>query len=168
MKTKSHPPLAVMFSGEEITVTLRDRTTLKVFVRELPDRYLGLILECCEDRVRLIELCCYLPAPHRHVPAYPQVVPPSGFHPVPLGWADNLEDESVAHLADLAEKLNFSRAAKKGEAMIAAKKKIEPLYRATLQQVVPVAQAIVAELLNSASASTPNTPSSPAARAKKR
>lgn len=161
-------PLQILFGGEATKARLLDGTECPVFVRELPDRYLGLILECCEDRVRLIELCCYLPEPHRHVPAYPQVPPPSGFHPVPHGWADNLEDESIAHLADLAEKLNFSRAAKKGEAMIAAKKKIEPLYRATLQQVVPVAQSIVAELLNSASASTPNTPSSPAARAKKR
>jgi len=170
MKTNKQP-LAILFAGKPARAKLIDGTKLDVFVRELPDRYLTLLLECCENRALLIELCTYTagdPQPEDPVVAFPQVAPPKGYKPVSAGWADNLSDDSVVSLATLVEKLNFSRAARKGEALIAAKKRIEPLYRATVNQVIPLIQGIVSETMDAASNLTPNTPSSPAKGGRRR
>lgn len=163
----THTPLDILFAGRPARAQLLDGSRVACFVRELPDRYLGLVLEHCENRSALIELCTYLegdPAAAPHYPAFPQVLPPKGYRPVPAGWADNLTDDTLAQLGALAEKLNFSRAATKGEALIAAKQRIAPLYQATINQVIPLVQSMVASAMNTASGSTPNTRPSRAAR----
>jgi hypothetical protein len=164
-QNKTHPPLVILFSGKPETVKLRDGSLVKVFVRELPDRYFPIFFSNFESRSQLIELCTYTEAGTGPAPegAFPHVTPPTGYWPVPAGWADNLGDTAIERLHALAETLNFSRAAKWGKAQIAAKKTIAPLQQATMRQLLPIVAEAVREMVKRTdSVSTPSAPSSSA------
>lgn len=159
----SHPPLTILFGGEPMTVERIDGSKLSVFVRELPLRHLGTFLSVVEPPALLIELCTYTAAGEGEPPegTFPQVAPPTGYWPVPAGWADNLSDDAAERLQQRIEKLNFSRAAKWGKAQIAAKKKIAPLQQESLRQILPLVTEAVTEMLKrSPSSTSPSTPSS--------
>ncbi len=170
--------LAILFGGSPAEAKFIDGTAINVFVRALPQRYLVHVLNCCEFKHALVELCCYIkndpaaaadatpPAPRAIAP---EVVPPAGYGFLPDGWTDNLTDESVEALYALAQELNFQRAAKWAQGQIAAKKLVAPLHEAAMTQVMPLVEKIMKPLmakLDTLSTSTPSAPSSSDAAAK--
>lgn len=164
------PPLSILFAGQAATATLLDDTTVPVFVRAMPQRWLARVIECAEFKHALVELCTYTkeePAAGS-APAYPDIPPPAGYAPVPPGWSDNLTDASVDLLYELAQGLNFSRAVAWAEGQIAAKKLVAPLHEKAIHQVLPLALRVMDPLmqrLDALSNSMPKSPSSPASPA---
>lgn len=160
-------PLRILFAGESAQATLLDGSRLDVWVRALPQMHMGEVVRAAEHQHHLVELCCYLrtedlPQEHtRENTQCPHIDPPAGYGAVPAGWAQNLEDESFDRIYELARRLNFSRAVTWGERQIAAKKAIAPLQRATIEQVAPLVEAVVASVLERFSSSTPKSPQSP-------
>lgn len=148
-----------------------DGSTAEVFVRMLPERYLlDQFLTVMESGARTIDLCTYLASKNpdeseeaRKASAYPEIPPPTGYSPVPAGWADNLTDESTAELYQVAKDLNFMRAANLAEGRLAAKKQLAPLNQRLLMQIFPLALKMAQGLASGSLDSTPSTPPSPAA-----
>lgn len=158
--------LSILFAGEGATVTFVDGSTCAVFVRTLPQRMLGALLAVCEVRHALIELCTYLPAEKDS----PDPLNPLGKEPVPPGWSDNLNDESAELLYDVAQRLNFQRAAKWAQGQIAAKKMIAPIQELGINQVLPLVEKLIAPIakqLADLQTSIPSAPSSSAAAEKR-
>jgi hypothetical protein len=164
--------LGILFAGEPANVKLISGDTLQVYVRALPQRKLGELLEVCEHKHALVELCTYLPRESTDVEITPgmtrdailqSALVPDGKQPVPIGWADNLEDESLDLLYEIAQRLNFHRAAKWAQGQIAAKKFLAPIQQLGIQQVIPLVEQIMSPLikrLDALSNSTPSVPSS--------
>lgn len=159
-------PLTILFSGQTSMVKLTDGSDVEVHIRILPQRQLGRLLAACEDQSALIELCCFTKLP----PDAPKLDnAPAGYAPVPMGWADNLTDESFEFLHATAQKLNFQRAVKWGQAQITAKKMIAPLHASALENLNPIIDGLVEKMvarIENSSASTRSAPASPAAAAK--
>jgi hypothetical protein len=171
-----HPPnpLSILFAGEAYAAKLVNNSSVPVFVRALPQQFLGDFLAVAEQQHLVVELCCYLRAPRgaaakrRVTEATPVIPPPHGMKPVPVGWSQNLSDESFEELYAAACRLNFTRAANWGQRQIAAKKTVAPIQQAVLEQVAPLIEKMVTTLLQRcapSSTSTPSAPSSPAAPA---
>jgi hypothetical protein len=161
-------PFIILFAGEPIMARLLDGSTLEVFVRLMPERnLLGEFLQLMEDGSKIVELCAYTKVGEGEAPAaaHPQIPPPRGYWSVPQHWADNLTDDSLAEIYELAKKLNFPRAAKLAEGRLAAKKMIAPLNARLMEQILPLVAASLETLLAKSSTSTPSAPSSPAFRA---
>jgi hypothetical protein len=167
-------PLSILFAGETFAAKLIDDSLVRVFVRALPQQFLGDFLAVAEQQHLVVELCCYLKAPRgaaakrRGAEAAPVIPPPHGMKPVPPGWAQNLSDESFEELYAAACRLNFTRAASWGQRQIAAKKQVAPIQQAVMEQVAPLVEKMVTTLLQRfapSSNSTPSAPSSPAAPA---
>jgi hypothetical protein len=167
--------LSILFAGEAAVASYIDGTSdSRIFIRALPQRWLGRVIECCEFKHALVELCAYHKAEDAAEkfdgdPAYPDITPPAGYAAVPQGWTDNLTDECVDRLYELAQKLNFQRAATWAEGQIAAKKLVAPLHEKAINQVLPVLESVMKPLLkklDSLSSSTPSAPSSSDAPAK--
>jgi hypothetical protein len=166
-------PLSILFGGQGASAKLIDGTKVNVFVRALPQLYLHHVLSCAEHKHLLIELCTYFAVDQKAKkaapigdPLCPEIVPPAGFRPVPMGWNQNLSDASIDELYELAKKLNFQRAADWAKGQIAAKKLVAPLYEMTVSQVMPVVNKIMQPLIERVeklSASMPSAPSSSAA-----
>jgi hypothetical protein len=161
-------PLTILFGGELLEAKLVDGSRAKVFVRALPQEFLGDVMAVGEKQHLVVELCSYLrldartkelpAAAAEHIPA------PDGLRGVPPGWAQNLADESFAAIYDLASKLNFPRVVIWARRQIAAKKLFGPVQQAAIEQVLPLVEAMVAPLLrrlNLPSGSSPSTPSAP-------
>lgn len=166
MTTQPQPPLTILFAGEQATAAFVDgQSFVHVFVRALPERYLlNQFLQVMEDGSRTVELCVYTAAGEGAPPlgAFPAVPPPAGYWPVPIGWADNLTDESLAFLYEKACQLNFSRAARLAEGRLAAKQAIGPLETKVMEATMPVVSAALERLLSRFSTSMPKSPPSPA------
>lgn len=142
--------LAILFAGEAVTTTLVDGTTFTVFIRAMPQRYLGLVLESAEWPHALVELCTYLPgqATEEQPPAaHPNIPTPQGYRPVPAGWSDNLTPEAVNLLYEKAKALNFRNAVDWARGQIAAKKLVAPLHEQAIEQVLPVLLRIMEPLM---------------------
>ena len=164
-------PLTILFAGATFDAKLIDGSKLKVFVRALPQQFLGDILAVAEHQHQVVELCCYLRvAPGKAPkPGASLIPPPNGYQPVPPGWSQNLCDASFEELYAAADGLNFTRAANWGKRQIAAKKKIAPVLQAVMEQVEPLIERLITTLLQRyapSSTSTPSAPSSPDAPAR--
>jgi hypothetical protein len=177
-------PLSILFGGELAPVRLIDGTRGRVWVRALPECFLHLVLQTAEHKHQLVELTSYFKAAPKKAakddpldaavrcagaPAFPEVGGPAGwpvgYQPVPLGWTQNVSDESLDLLYDTAKKLNFGRAAAWARDQIAAKKLVAPLHKAAMEQTVPLVMQVLEPLvakLSRLSASTPSSPSSAA------
>lgn len=164
--------LAILFAGDSAPVAYIDGSTAEVFVRLVPQRFLGRALQCAEFKTALIELCCYLKADaavadpaaisaQLSASAHPDIPAPAGLCPVPLGWTDNLSDASVDQLYEKAKDLNFQRAADWAKGQIAAKKLVAPLHEMAVGQVIPLAMQILEPLIKKLEALSPSMPSAP-------
>lgn len=166
--------LSTLFAGQSTRVHYLNDDTEDVFVRALPQRYLHHVLATAEHKHELVALVTYT---HSATPAKarkaakgkgaqgPLIAPPTGYTPVTVPWTDNLTDDSVDALYELAKKLNFSRAAKWAWAQIAAKKLVAPLHEQILIQSMPIIEKVLApfmQRLEALSSSTPKSLSSPA------
>jgi hypothetical protein len=160
--------LSILFAGETFAATLVNGSLLKIFVRALPQQFLGDFLGVAEHQHLVVELCCYRSAREtvKKLPFTPAIPPPNGYSPVPPGWSQNLTDESFKELYAAACRLNFTRAANWGQRQIAAKKTVAPIQQAVMEQVAPLVDRMMTTVLQRfapSSTSTPNAPSSPAA-----
>lgn len=169
-------PLAILFAGQESLATLVDGSPVQVYIRAMPQRWLARVIECAEYPASLVELCCYIKAAapagtgalavvEGAAPAYPDIPAPAGYEPVPQGWSDNLSDESVAALYELAKALNFQRAVDWAAGQIAAKKLVAPLHEMSLNQVMPVVLRVMEPLMRKLDALSNSTPSAPSSAA---
>lgn len=132
---------------------------MSAFVRTLPQRQLGDLLHVCEVPHALIELCTFLALePGDPVPS-PSSLIPAGKQPVPIGWADNLADASATELYDVAQRLNFHRAAKWAEGQIAAKKMVAPIQQMGIDQVLPLVSRLLDPIEKRLAALQNSTPS---------
>ena len=157
--------LSILFAGESTSATYIDGTTETVFVRTLPQRLLGSLLAVCEIKHALIELCTYIA-----LEAAADPLCPAGKQPVPVGWSDNLTDEAADQIYEIAQRLNFQRAAKWARGQIAAKKMIAPIQELAVQQVLPLVEGLIAPIarqLSDLRSSMPSAPSSSAAAEKR-
>jgi hypothetical protein len=139
--------LSIIFGGEETTAALLDGSSIKVRVRALPARYLGEVLAVAEKQTDLIELCTSIQVPAEGdalPPVYAGVRQPEGWVGVPIGWTENLSDESHEALYQLARQLNFTRAAAWGKRQIAAKKDSAPIIEAAHEALRPIIQGLLA------------------------
>ena len=141
-------PLTILFGGAEKTVILLDGSKEQVFVRALPEVYLGQVLAIAENEQALIELVTYhkasdSPAPD---PAADPIIPPSGFVRVPANWALNISSESHVELLEAAKHLNLLRTKAWAERQILVKKWVAPIQQAALEQIQPILEKTV-ELL---------------------
>lgn len=171
-------PLAILFAGHEAAATLVNGSKVAVFIRAMPQRWLARVVECAEFETALVELCTYLPEPaepptdridEKPKVAYPDIPAPAGYAAVPLGWSDNLSDDSVDFLYEQAKQLNFQRAIDWAAGQIAAKKLVAPLHEQAMNQVMPLALKVMEPLmrkLEALSSSMPSLPSSPAINGK--
>ncbi|MDP1580650.1 MAG: hypothetical protein Q8M02_10245 [Candidatus Didemnitutus sp.] len=158
-------PLDILFGGTSVTVELIDGTKQSVYVRALPQRHLHHVISTYEHRHLFIELCTYTKLTTTKIPAeIPQEIPPpTGFCPVPVGWADNVCDGSIEDLFQKAEELNFQRAVTWARAQITAKKQISPLVQEMTSMVMPIVERVMQPLfarLEQLSISTPSAPKS--------
>ncbi|MEK7765980.1 MAG: hypothetical protein AAB368_07050 [bacterium] len=174
-------PLSILFAGGTTTATLIDGSRAEVYIRAMPQRWLARVIEAAEFPTALVELCTYVrPAPlnpstveplNRGTveppapPSHSDIPPPAGYDPVPPGWTDNLSDESVDALYELAKKLNFQRAIDWAAGQIAAKKLVAPLHEQAINQVMPLALKIMEPLMKRLDALSNSTPSAPSSSA---
>jgi len=163
-------PLSILFAGETYPVTLINGARIKIFVRAIPQQFLGDFLAVAEQQHLVVELCCYRSAREtvKKMAFTPAIPPPDGYSPVPPGWSQNLSDASFEELYAAACRLNFTRAANWGQRQIAAKKTIAPIQQAVMEQVAPLIDRMMTTVLQRfapSSTSTPSAPSLPAAPA---
>ena len=154
-KSKLGPaPHQILFAGESVTALLIDGSRVTVFVRELPARYHSLVFRNAEHLAELVELCTYTIGAVRVTPAaaFPEVLPPHGYSPVPAGWADNLKAESLHDLYDFAQKLNFTSAAATGKRQLAAKEWKAPLLLQAEEVLLPLVERLTSSLISSLTA----------------
>src|SRR4051812_42472133 len=98
--------LSRLFAGSPAKAKLIDDSQVEIFVRAIPQRFLARVLECAEFPTALIELCTYTRSERvvaadekiaedgqrqaredaQNNAAYPDIPPPTGYDPVPLGW----------------------------------------------------------------------------------
>ena len=152
-KIKPGPaPHQIIFAGESWPVTLIDGKQFLVFVRELPARYHPLVFRHADNLASLVELCTYTKAiagESAPAPLFAEVVAPTGYWPVPAGWADNVKPESHHALYDLAQKLNFTSAAATGKRQLAAKEWKAPLLREAEELLMPHVERLMHSLVSS-------------------
>lgn len=173
-------PLSILFAGHASSATLVDGHIGSIWVRALPQEHLAHVIREAEHKHALVELCCYFKAPAAPArkskirnpksiidwvvtgaPRAPEIPPPAGYLPVPMGWSQNLDDASIDRLYEEVKTLNFTRAAKWAGAQIAAKKLVAPLHRAMVDLTAPVIEQLLAPLLKRLEASSASTPKSP-------
>jgi len=145
--TNQNHPFSVLFAGEEREVELINHFKVRVFVRELPLKFLGDFLGVAETQHQVVEMCVYLEGEPIGDGAFPRIPPPVGYAPVPAGWDQNLTEASFYDLYDTACRLNFSKAATWAHRQIAAKKKVAPLYEAMMNQVLPLVTSLIEPLM---------------------
>ncbi len=143
-------PLTILFGGAAKTASYIDGSTEHVFVRALPETYLGHVLAIAENEKALIELVTYRDASGAVPvdPAADPIPPPTGMIRVPPGWADNLSSEGHIALLEEAKAQNFSRTKAWADRQILVKKWVGPIQQAALEQIQPVIEKTVELLLS--------------------
>jgi hypothetical protein len=156
-------PLTILFGGAEKTATLLNGATEQVFVRALPEVYLGQVLAVAENEQALIELVCYIrPADAAAAePGADPIIPPTGFVRVSPNWALNLSSASHIELLEEAKQQNFTRTEAWARRQISAKKWLAPIHGEALAQISPVIEKMAAVLVERFAQLSGSTPKSP-------
>jgi hypothetical protein len=151
-KKKGPESHQIIFAGQATKATLWDGTVVPVFVREMPARYHQLVFRTAGQVAELVELCTYTVAGEGESPAprFAGIDAPHGYWPVPAGWADNVKNESLLEIYDLAgDKLNFTSAAATGKRLAAAHEWRAPLLLENEQVLQPYAEKLATLLTSS-------------------